>query len=506
MADLNTADIRGYLTTTYSDEEISILCSDYFRNVYNDFTTGMTKGQKVQLLVDHCQRRGLIPNLLAALEKDRPEQYQRQFGSIAVGRGRVLAPRERDPKQVFISHAHEDAAFAHRLAADLRSRGWLPWIAPDSILPGEKWAAAINRALEECGVFVLVLTPAAAHSDWVSTETSSAIELQHQRKIRFIPLEVAHCHVPPLWDAYQRVPFAGGYEDGLAALLTLMGTRQTPPVPPITRPRWLWPAVGGMVGLLAVIIYASSQIGFGAGKPTLAPTAAPVATLTMLAAPVATLTPLTSPVPTLTPPATPAATEAPAAPLPTPTPAPTATATRLLTAVPDRPSPAPTATPVSTELSVDGFENYSTPYLQEYFKINTNAGNNLRLYFVGAPHIRQGSQALAFDYDIKNAPPKQYVGFDRILPRQDWSRYDKLCLWIESDGSNRNLVIQFGENNNHFAKFNFPLAAAGGRYYCVAVHQDPSLNLMGIEYYGIYVEGPPQGSGVIYIDDVRVGS
>ena len=281
MADLNTADIREYLATAYSDEEITILCSDYFRNVYNDFATGMAKTQKIQRLLDHCQRRGLIPNLLAALEKDRPEQYQRQFGLVAVEKGPALASRERDPQQVFIGHAHEDAAFAQRLADDLRSHGWRIWITPDSILPGEKWAAAINRALEESGVFVLVLTPAALRSEWVTTETSSAIELQHQQEMRFIPLEVAQCDVPPLWDVYQRISFKGRYEEGLAALLALMGTGQTPRVPseralatesvakeslraprPATRPRWLWPAVGGMLALLALIVisYSLGQI------------------------------------------------------------------------------------------------------------------------------------------------------------------------------------------------------------------------------------------------------
>ena len=292
MADFNAADIREYLTTAYSDEEITILCSDYFRNVYNNFATGMAKTQKIQILLDHCQRRGLIPNLLAALEKDRPEQYQRQFELVAVEKGPALVPRERDPQQVFIGHAHEDAAFAQRLADDLRSHGWRIWITPDSILPGEKWAAAINRALEESGIFVLVLTPAALRSEWVTTETSSAIELQHQQEMRFIPLEVAQCDVPPLWDVYQRISFKGRYEEGLAALLALMGTGQTPRVPseralatesvakeslrvprPATRPRWLWPAVGGILALLALIVifYSLGQISSQGEKAALPP-------------------------------------------------------------------------------------------------------------------------------------------------------------------------------------------------------------------------------------------
>ena len=33
----NTADIRQYLTSSYSDEELTTLCYDYFRDVYDNF-------------------------------------------------------------------------------------------------------------------------------------------------------------------------------------------------------------------------------------------------------------------------------------------------------------------------------------------------------------------------------------------------------------------------------------------------------------------------------------
>ena len=79
MSDPNTADIRGYLTSAYGDEDLTTLCSDYFRDVYENFTAGMTKGQKIQLLLDHCLHRETLPKLLAALERDRPTQYRRRF-------------------------------------------------------------------------------------------------------------------------------------------------------------------------------------------------------------------------------------------------------------------------------------------------------------------------------------------------------------------------------------------------------------------------------------------
>ena len=126
-----TADIRRFLVETFSDEELKILCFDYFRDVYDDFTTGMTKGRMIQLLIERCDRRGALANLDAALAAERPAQYATRFGAPEpAGLPAEPPPAGRDPRQVFISHAHQDADFAHRLAADLASAGWRAWIAP----------------------------------------------------------------------------------------------------------------------------------------------------------------------------------------------------------------------------------------------------------------------------------------------------------------------------------------------------------------------------------------
>lgn len=218
----NIPDIRHYLTSAYNDEELTALCSDYFRDVNDNFTSGMTKMRKIELLLDYCRRRDLTDNLLAALERDRPDQFQKQFGQPVVGSGPAAAPQGRDPGRVFISHAHQDAEFAHRLAADLRRRGWRVWIAPESIRPGEKWVSAINRGLEESGIFVVALTPAAIESPWVTMETNAALALQVQGEVCFIPLNVQPCKLPALWAVYQCVPFDGKHENGMVALLAAL--------------------------------------------------------------------------------------------------------------------------------------------------------------------------------------------------------------------------------------------------------------------------------------------
>jgi hypothetical protein len=49
--------------------------------------------------------------------------------------------------QVFLSHSAKDAEFAARLATDLRAAGVPVWKATESILPGERWAEAIERGV-----------------------------------------------------------------------------------------------------------------------------------------------------------------------------------------------------------------------------------------------------------------------------------------------------------------------------------------------------------------------
>ena len=253
---------RQYLTSAYSDDELGMLCADYFRDVYEDFAAGMTKAQKIGLLLDYCQHRDQLPNLLAALKRDRPQQYPVHFAEDIIEVRPAVSQPQRDPRQVFISHAHEDAEFAHRLASDLQHNGWRVWIAPDSILPGEKWAEAINRGLEESGVFVVALTPTAVASNWVKIETNLAIELVQGGEARFFPLLVSECRPPVLWTAFQRILFSGRYPAGLADLLAALDQKEAKPrseptVPPAqTQPRlkWLGPAVGGLVGLVAIIV------------------------------------------------------------------------------------------------------------------------------------------------------------------------------------------------------------------------------------------------------------
>lgn len=213
---------RKFLQQFFNDEEITTLCFDYFPQVYNNFMPGMDRNRKAMALVSYSQRTNRLEELLAALERERPRDFPKHFAEqphhIESESQRKTAIK-RNPRQIFVSHAHQDAEFAQRLAEDLRANGWQTWIAPDNILPGEKWVEAINRGLTECGIFVLVVSENALKSRWVESETNAAISLEHRDEMRFVPLALEPVNTPPLWGNYQQISFYDDYDRGLQQLL-----------------------------------------------------------------------------------------------------------------------------------------------------------------------------------------------------------------------------------------------------------------------------------------------
>ena len=82
----NTTAIRDLLNAAFDDEELTTLCFDHFRPVYEDFSVGMSKKLKIQRLLDHCDRQGQIEELLALVQKRNPAQYARFQPSLRPAR------------------------------------------------------------------------------------------------------------------------------------------------------------------------------------------------------------------------------------------------------------------------------------------------------------------------------------------------------------------------------------------------------------------------------------
>ena len=84
----DTAAVRELLLAAFSDEELTTFCFDYYRPVYDEFSGGMSRPDKIQRLVAACDRSGQMAPLLARIERANPHQYGRFKGRVCSAHGR----------------------------------------------------------------------------------------------------------------------------------------------------------------------------------------------------------------------------------------------------------------------------------------------------------------------------------------------------------------------------------------------------------------------------------
>jgi TIR domain len=97
-------------------------------------------------------------------------------------------------RTVFISHSSKDKAIGDEICRFLETNGISCWIAPRNVMPGKNYGAAIVEAIDECAVFLLVLTNESNKSGQVVRE----VERAASANAVIIPLRVEP--VPPSRD------------------------------------------------------------------------------------------------------------------------------------------------------------------------------------------------------------------------------------------------------------------------------------------------------------------
>lgn len=79
---------------------------------------------------------------------------------------------------VFISHASENRDEANAIVALIEAKGMTAWIAPRDVRPGFDYSEELQRALENCAAFVVLVTAEANTSPYVRAETEMAFSNQ----------------------------------------------------------------------------------------------------------------------------------------------------------------------------------------------------------------------------------------------------------------------------------------------------------------------------------------
>ncbi len=94
--------------------------------------------------------------------------------------------------QTFISYPRKNAEFALKLARELKSAGFQVWFDQLDIPAGSRWDDEVQRALQECEIFLVILTPEAIESQNVKDEIGYAIDSGK----RIMPVLLQHCNIP----------------------------------------------------------------------------------------------------------------------------------------------------------------------------------------------------------------------------------------------------------------------------------------------------------------------
>lgn len=113
-------------------------------------------------------------------------------------------PRVEKPtrNQVFISYSHIDLAFVQaNLVPLLRSAGFDPWFAVDSIRGADRWERSIFEGLQRSEWFLVVMSPNAITSEWVRLEVHWASE---HREGKIVPILISDCNP---WEVHMRLGY-----------------------------------------------------------------------------------------------------------------------------------------------------------------------------------------------------------------------------------------------------------------------------------------------------------
>jgi formylglycine-generating enzyme required for sulfatase activity len=261
----NTADVRQFLTDYFSDDELTTLCFDFFPAVHNSFASGMSKGQKIQLLIEHVQRREQLPDLLNVLQQQRPAQYAKRFGQAEAApamQPRPVSPVSDTPAQslaassralrVFLCHASSDKPAVRELYQRLCTDGIDAWLDEENLLPGQDWQYEIPKAVRQSDVVLVCLSRGSINkAGYIQKEIKFALDAadeQPQGTIFLIPLKLEECDVPERLSRWQWVNLysSNGYERLMRALrvrVAGLGLGTSPTQPSAAPEPHLW---GGM--------------------------------------------------------------------------------------------------------------------------------------------------------------------------------------------------------------------------------------------------------------------
>ncbi len=108
-------------------------------------------------------------------------------------------------KHIFISYKKpEDADFADLVANRIEKAGYSPWIDNDQLEAGKDWRHDIDQAIKESCVLIVIMSPEARASEYVTYEWAFALGAE----INVIPILLKKTDLHPRLEALQNLDFS----------------------------------------------------------------------------------------------------------------------------------------------------------------------------------------------------------------------------------------------------------------------------------------------------------
>jgi hypothetical protein len=104
--------------------------------------------------------------------------------------------------RIFLAHAREDKAQVRKLYADLKARGFKPWLDDVDLVPGQIWKDEIPKAIRQAKAFLACMSSQSVNKiGYVQNEFRLALAAFGERpqgSIYLIPVRLDDCDVPDL--------------------------------------------------------------------------------------------------------------------------------------------------------------------------------------------------------------------------------------------------------------------------------------------------------------------
>jgi ActR/RegA family two-component response regulator len=219
------------LTTTSSPgQACRLAAADTFALAIVDMKLGEITGLEVLKRLREAAPglRAIIltgyPDLATAFESGKSDALayveKTELATLAE-KVKLLLSAKSHPDRVFLSYADSDFDQVAKLFDELTKRGFLPFMAPKTIVPGQAWELEIQKAINEADYFVFCHSRQSARREgMIRKEVRQALERQrgmNDDTIFFVTGRLDGCEVSPPLNERQWVNLFD--EDGFANLM-----------------------------------------------------------------------------------------------------------------------------------------------------------------------------------------------------------------------------------------------------------------------------------------------